>query len=59
MSTKTLGVVGCGLGWQKVGIELGYCDFHPNSIPTGDVQTFAGVVPKQNSITSNTLACAN
>ena len=40
MSTKALGVVGHGLGRQKVGIELGSGDFYPNSIPIGDVLNF-------------------
>ena len=30
MSTKTLGVDGQGLGWQKVRIELGSCELYPN-----------------------------
>ena len=30
MSTKTLGVVGRGLGQQKVGIELGSGKLYPN-----------------------------
>ena len=30
MSTKTLEVVGRGLGWQKVGIELGLGELYPN-----------------------------
>ena len=40
MSTKMLGVVGQGLGCQKVGIELGSNDFYPKSIPTGVVPNF-------------------
>ena len=27
-------------GWSKVEIELGFRDFYPNSIPTGDVSNF-------------------
>ena len=30
MSTKTIGVVGWGSGWLKVGIELGSIPTHPN-----------------------------
>ena len=41
MSTKTLGVVGRGSGWQKVGIELGSFIFYPNSSQPGMFQTFA------------------
>ena len=41
MSTKTIGVVGRGLGWQKVGIELGSYVFHPNLSQSGMFQTFA------------------
>ena len=41
MSTKTIGVVGRGSGWQKVGIELGSCVFYPNSSQPGMFQTFA------------------
>ena len=40
MSTETLGVIGQGSGWQKVGIELGFSDFYPNFILTGDVPKF-------------------
>ena len=40
MSTKTVGVVGRGSGWQKVGIRLGYGEFYPNFIPTGPVPKF-------------------
>ena len=42
MSTKTIVVVGRGLGWQKVGIELGSYVFHPNSSQPGMFQTVAG-----------------
>ena len=35
-----LGVFGQGLGWQKFGVELGFSDFNPNFIPTGDVSNF-------------------
>ena len=41
MSTKTIGVVGRGSWWQKVGIELRSCVFHPNSSQPGMFQTFA------------------
>ena len=41
MSTKTIGVVGRGSGWQKVGIELGSFVFYPNSSQPGMFQTFA------------------
>ena len=41
MSTKTIGVVGRGSGWQKVGIELGSYVFNPNSSQPGMFQTFA------------------
>ena len=41
MSTKTLGAVGRGSGWQKVGIELGSFIFYPNSSQPGMFQTFA------------------
>ena len=41
MSTKTIGVFGRGLGWQKVGIELGSFIFYPNSSQPGMFQTFA------------------
>ena len=41
MSTKTIGVVGRGSGWQKVGIELGLRFFYPNSSQPGMFQTFA------------------
>ena len=41
MSTKTIGVVGWGSGWQKVGIELGSFVFYPNSSQPGMFQTFA------------------
>ena len=41
MSTKTIGVVVWGLGWQKVGIELGSYVFHPNPSQPGMFQTFA------------------
>ena len=44
MSTKTIGVVGRGSGWQKVGIELGPYVFHPNSSQLGMFQTFASQV---------------
>ena len=44
MSTKTIGVVGRGSGWQKVGIELGSCVFYPNSSQPGMFQTFASKV---------------
>ena len=40
MFTKTQGVVGRGWGWQKIGIELGFDAFYPDSIPTGDVPNF-------------------
>ena len=46
MSTKTLGVVGRGLGWQKVGIELGSFVFYPNSSQPGMFQTFACICLK-------------
>ena len=41
MSTKTIGVVGRGSGWQKVEIELGSYVFNPNSSQPGMFQTFA------------------
>ena len=41
MSTKTIGVVGRGSGWQKVGIELGSYVVNPNSSQPGMFQTFA------------------
>ena len=41
MSTKTIGVVDWGLGWQKFGIELGSYVFHPNSSQPGMFQIFA------------------
>ena len=41
MSTKMIGVVGRGSGWQKVGIELGSFFFYPNSSQPGMFQTFA------------------
>ena len=41
MSTKTIGLVGRGSGWQKVGMELGSYFFHPNSSQPGMFQTFA------------------
>ena len=41
MSTKMIGVVGRGSGWQKVGIELGSYIFHPNSSQPGMFQTLA------------------
>ena len=41
MTTKTLGVVGRDLGWQKVGIELGSYVFNPNSSQPGIFQTVA------------------
>ena len=41
MSTKTIGVVGRGSGWQKVGIELGSNVFYLNSSQPGMFQTFA------------------
>ena len=40
MTTKTIGVVGRGSGWQKVGIEVGSYVFHPNSSQQGMFQTF-------------------
>ena len=43
MSTKAIGVVGRGSGWQKVGIELGSYVFHPNSSQPGMFQTFASI----------------
>ena len=45
MSTKTLGVVGRGSVWQKVGIELGSFIFYPNSSQPGMFQTFAQRCP--------------
>ena len=44
MSTKTIGVVGRGSGWEKVGIELGLYVFHPNSSQPGMFQTFAQTI---------------
>ena len=41
MSTKTIGAVGRGSGWQKVGIELGSYVCNPNSSQLGMFQTFA------------------
>ena len=41
MSTKTIGVVGRGSGWQKVGIELGSYVCNPNSSQPGMFQAFA------------------
>ena len=41
MSNKTIGVVGRGSGWQKVGIDLGSFVFHPNLSQPGMFQTFA------------------
>ena len=44
MSTKTIGVVGRGSGWQKVGIKLGSFFFYPNSSQPGMFQTFASLI---------------
>ena len=42
MSSKTMWVVGWGLGWRKkIEIELGSCAFYPNSSQPGMFQTFA------------------
>ena len=41
MVTKTLGVVGRSWDGKKNGIELGFSDFYPNSIPTRDDKMFA------------------
>ena len=41
MSTKTIGLVGRGSGWPKVGIELGSCFLNPNASQPGMFQSFA------------------
>ena len=41
MSTKTIGVVGRGSGWQKVGIRLGSVNSIPTLSQPGLFQSFA------------------